>query len=372
MKNSLRCCCSIGGGGAPDPPPRRLHRTLGTWTLTLIVALCVADVVEADNAFQKALAKAMPSVVTITGETRLVLGPAGSVSRPLVASGVILTEDGYIVSNASSLGRMRNLKVRLKEGESVDARAVKVDRTMDLVILKVERKGLPALSPADDAGPRLGQWVIAIGNPFALSKSKNDPLSASVGVVAAVDPVEATGFGYKGPVIHADLSINIGAFGGALVDLDGRLIGVTGRLLTDARTNTPVNFAIPASAVKKLLDEARKPKAKPPKQPKPKPTPDRTLKKPGYLGAFILDETQSAEGATVFRVVPGAPADAAGLREGDLITAVNGHKVANGRECLKQLDALAPGQTAKVTVRRGRNETEVTVKLERAPSPVLR
>jgi S1-C subfamily serine protease len=348
----------------------------------LTVLLIAAGVAWTDSAFQKAIAKATPCVVTVSAGSRLTAGLAGPVRQPLVASGVILTADGYIVSNASSLGPLQNVKVELKEGKAVDARTVKVDRTMDLVILKVERKDLPALPPYVDAKPRLGQWVIVIGNQFGLSETKSDPMSAGVGVIAAVDPLKAANFDYKEPVIQADVSVNVGAFGGALVDIEGRLIGVTGRLVLDTRTNTPVNFAIPAAAVRKLLDEAMNPRPEPKPEPKPapepKPTPaptpapETSVKRPGYLGAFILDETDSRTGATIYRVVPGTPAETAGLHEGDLIVAVDKKEVANGRECLRQLDRFASGQSVTITVRRGRDRIDLGVTLEKAPSPVLR
>jgi S1-C subfamily serine protease len=134
--------------------------------------------------------------------------------------------------------------------------------------------------------------------------------------------------------------------------------------------------------VKKLLDEAVNPQPqpkpqptpapKPQPEPQPKPSPQPALKRPGYLGAFILDETASRQGATIYRVVPGTPAETAGLHEGDLVIAVNDKEVINGRECLKELDRFAPGDTVKVTVQRGREQVDFTVKLERAPTPVLR
>lgn len=311
-----------------------------------------------DNAFQKAIRLALPSVVRIETETRSIFTRR---LRGMVASGVVLTSDGYIVTCASVLGRSPRLSVHLSSGDKLPARIVRTDAKADLALLKVDRTGLAAIRFRTGEPPNVGHWVIAIGNPFGLAQTRTDPLSASIGVVSALRPIKARTFSYDDPVILTDISINPGASGGAVVDLEGRLVGVAGRVVTSSRTNTELSFAVPASVVKDLLNKARE--AAPPPE-----TNGRT----GYLGAYILDETESTKGAWIQRVVPGSPADKAGLSETDLVTALDGVAVTNGRRLIEQLEQKAVGTRIEMTVLRDKAEVKITVTLGRPARAVLK
>ena len=337
-----------------------LCRQLACCAALVASALCTRPAPGAQSRFTRTIQAASPSVVKIASSTRSLLGGR---SRRTTNSGVIVTADGYIVTCSSTLGTSKTPEVTLQDGSTVTARIVKRNSTVDLALLKIDRTRLKAIPLNAGDLPRVGQWVVTIGNPFALARTKTDALSASVGVVSAVKRVRGARFRYTGPVIITDIIINPGASGGAMIDLEGRLIGVCGPLLLSSRSNTQLSFAIPVSAVRELLDDACgvTPSAAAPGDP------DR-----GYLGAYILDDPEGKQGAYIQKVVPGSPADAAGLREGDLVTAINHTKTPNGRRLIQALDALKSGDSARLVVRRNKVQTTLTAKLGRVSRPVLK
>ena len=340
----------------------------------------------ADNPFQPAIRAASPSVVKVYVPVRV---PPSRIVQAPVASGVILTSDGYIATSTSALAQSRRPTVMLSDGTALAASVVKSDTRLDIAILKVASERLNPVGIS--ATPvRAGQWIVVVANPFGLSQSRSDPLSASVGVVSGLHTVQATDYAYAGPVIVSDVIINPGAPGGAMVDLDGNLVGILGRVITTKRTNTQLSFAVPAAQVIKLLEEARKlapslpapptpappapapaPAPAPMPAPDPAPTPAKPAE-PGYLGAYIIDEALGDKGAYVDRIVPGSPAENAGIEVGDLIVALNGKPVVNGRQLLQQMDVFGVGTRIELTVRRDKNDVKIAVTLSKAPRSVLR
>ena len=320
--------------------------------------------VRAENPFQQAIRTTSPSVVKISQVTRALFSKA---KRRPVASGVILTRDGDIVTCASTLSGSGRIYITLPDGTTHGAQIIRRDKEADLALLHLERRGLRPIRMHPGGLPKVGQWVVTVGNPFALARTHTDPLSASVGVVSAVRPVRGRRFAYKGPVILSDIIVNPVASGSAMVDLNGRLVGICGPLITSTRTNTQISFAIPVSAVRKLLEEDdttdtdTDTTAPPPK-----------ASDTGYLGAYILDEDDATTGAYIQRVVPGSPAARAGLKDADVVTRLDDKPTPNGRRLIECLDVLKPSTRVKLTIVRKGTETTTSVTLGRAPRQVLK
>ena len=326
----------------------------------LISALAVAAPAWSENAFRKAIRTASPSVVKIVSNLPASFG--GGRGFPY-GSGVVLHSDGYIVTTGRpTAGVALRLNVVLPDGSRHAAKVVKTDAGSGLTLLKAACTGLRPITLRLDQPPRAGQWVVTIGNPFGLSRTRTDPLSASVGVISAFRKLSAKGFSYPKPVILTDVTLNPGGQGGAMVDLEGRLVGVCGRVLTSTRTNTQLSYAVPAADAAAMLADVLKPRA-----PRPVPEEDR-----GYLGAYILDEGTGTKGAYIDKVVPGSPAGKAGLAAGDLVVAIDGKGISNGRELVTQLDGLSVGARVEMTVSRDKAEMKITVTLGRVPRPVLK
>jgi serine protease Do len=330
--------------------------------LACILSPAMAASLHPENAFRKAIDAASPSVVRISASTRTVSGVWVNVP---CASGVVLTEDGYVATCASALGNARRLTVTLPDGSTASPRVVLAKPGPDIAILKISHEGLKPVTMAADDSPRVGRWVLAIGDPFGLSRTRTDALSTSVGVVSAVKPIDAEAFRYSDPVILTDIVVNPGMTGGAMVDLDGRLIGICGPIVTGRRTNTLLSFAVPASIVRKLLEEARLAQEQ-----KAGPVPAREKPaRPGYLGVHVLDEEQANDGASIDGVVAGSPAEKAGLAAGDRVTEINGVRVLNGRQLIRALDELAPGAQARLTAVRNGEERRIEATLAEVPHP---
>jgi len=322
-----------------------------------------------ENAFRKAVQTASPSVVKIV--TNVLTSFGGGAGFPY-GSGVIVHDDGYIVTTGRpTVGGGLRLTVVLPDGSRHAAQIVKTEDTSGLTLLKVACTGLRPVELRLEDAPHVGQWVVTIGNPFGLSRTRTDPLSASVGVISAFRRLNAKGFDYAKPVILTDVTLNPGGQGGAMVDLDGRLVGVCGRVLTSTRTNTQLSYAVPAAEVAALLDDVLK-TTTPRPLPQDEPTPPRPEEDRGYLGAYILDEAEGTKGAYVDKVVPDSPAGKAGLAAGDLVTAINGRSISNGRQLITRLDGLGAGVPVELTVSREKAERKITVTLGQVPRPVLK
>ncbi|GAH86875.1 unnamed protein product, partial [marine sediment metagenome] len=188
----------------------RPSRQLARRVMVTAFLLAVAVPVQGQEAFRKAIRTALPSVVKIASGRRSLFRRR---TEFMAASGVVVSADGYIVSCASVLGKSRRVTVTLPDGSKTSARIVRTDASADLVILRVSRKGLRPITMHTAGLPGVGQWVVTIGNPFGLARTRTDSLSASVGVVSAVRPVTARDFTYTDPVVLTDIAVNPGGSG---------------------------------------------------------------------------------------------------------------------------------------------------------------
>ncbi len=347
--------------------------------------------------FKTTIARVTPSVVRVYAKRVLRRGNR-RIQLLGQASGVLLSSDGWVVTQNSIIGDVNLVHVRSADDVPIPAKVVLRDSSSGLAFLKVDltttlsagQAGLPreagVLKPVTMGNSDLvrpGHGVLHVGNPFGLARGKNARLSVNHGVVTSVHVPDVPGQGYKGKVIHTDAGFNPGGYGGALVNLKGELIGVAVAVKTSRRTNTEISFAIPVNEVKKLLADARRKAARPvasATKPKPestkRPDIDHPMRQagvvPGYLGAYMLDESTGTRGAYIDRVIPGSPADVAGLRTEDLVVAADSKPLRNGNDLLKLLVGATEGQILKLTVERDGIRLEIEVKLGKVPRRVLR
>src|SRR5580658_6294977 len=304
----------------------------------------LANDVKISTSFAPIVKKVVPSVVkvevSIPGKETEVGLPEGFPDNPLfrqffgnqlggghqkfmtppqsgVGSGVIVTKDGYILTNNHVVDGAKELKVTLNDGREFKAKVIGRDPKSDVAVIKIEAKDLPAITFADSSKSEVGDVVLAIGNPF------------NVGQTVTMGIISATGRGGVGieqyeDFIQTDAAINPGNSGGALVDAEGRLIGVNTAIYSRGGGNQGIGFAIPTDLARgimvSLIEHGKVTR--------------------GYLGVMIQDitpplaqklELKSDQGALVGDVVPDGPAAKAGIQDGDVIVEFNSHKVTDSR-----------------------------------------
>lgn len=281
-------------------------------------------------------------------------GPGGGMERQRgLGSGVIVSADGYILTNRHVVDAADEISIRLADRTEYKARKVGADPGTDIAVLKIEAKGLPVISFADSDKARVGDIVLAVGNPFGLAQT------VTMGIVSGL------GRGGMGIVdyenfIQTDASINPGNSGGALVDVSGRLLGINTAIFSRSGGNQGIGFAVPSNLAQEVLQSIRQN--------------GRVIR--GYLGTVIQPVTpelaaafklKEATGALVSDVATGSPAEKAGLQHGDVITMLDGKKVAGPRELRLMVGALPPGTKVKLNVLRGNQEKEMQAELGELP-----
>lgn len=324
--------------------------------------------------FSPVVEKVTPSVVTIF--TSKTVKPDGNVEGLLddpvlqrffgqqgkaqkmrgLGSGVIVSADGYILTSNHVIDGADEILVGLgAEKHERKAKKVGADPGTDLAVLKIDGKDLPVLTFADSDKLRPGQIVLAIGSPFGLTQT------VTMGIVSAV------GRGGLGIIdfanfIQTDAAINMGNSGGALVDTEGRLVGINSAILSRSGMNQGIGFAIPSNLAREVLPSLREK--------------GRVIR--GYIGTVLQSLTpelssalklKEESGALVGEVESKSPAEKAGIKNGDVITAVNGKKVSDSRELRQMIGTMAPGTKAKLEVIRESDKKTVEVVLAEMPPP---
>ena len=285
-----------------------------------------------------------------------------------IGSGVILSPDGYIVTNAHVVQGARKIRVRLQGLEKkstrssqrlgpIEAKLVGLDHQTDLAVLKIDMTGLPALALANSDALKQGQVVFAFGSPLGLENS------VTMGVVSAtarqIDPDNPAVY------IQTDAPINPGNSGGPLVDVDGHVVGINTFILTQSGGNEGLGFAIPSNVVLNIFDQIR--------------TEGHVHR--GQIGVFL--RTINSElveglhlpvdrGALVEDVVPGSPADKAGLKPGDIITSAGGKPVDNVRQFTQVLYSYKIGQMAEIGVLHDGQQAKLSVPVMERPDDPMR
>jgi serine protease Do len=268
-----------------------------------------------------------------------------------LGSGVIITKDGYILTNNHVVEDADEIQVKLSDKEKYTGKVVGRDANTDLALVKIEPpRDLPAAVLGDSDRLRVGDWVIAIGSPFGLEHT------VTTGIVSAKGRV--IGSGPYDDFIQTDASINPGNSGGPLFNLRGEVVGINTAIVSSGQG---IGFAIPVNMAKEELPQLRE---------KGKVTRgwlgvQIQAWEPGLAQKFGLKEER---GALVGRVMEGEPAEKAGIQKGDVILEVEGHAVKDTRDLLNTIARLQPGQTAKVLVFRDGKEKTLTVNLGERPA----
>jgi serine protease Do len=266
-----------------------------------------------------------------------------------LGSGVIVTKDGYIITNNHVVDGADEVKVTLQDGREFTAKVIGRDPKSDVAVIKIDANGLPVVPMADSDKVQVGDIVLAVGNPFG------------VGQTVTTGIVSATGRGNLGiedyeDFIQTDAAINPGNSGGALVDVEGRLIGINTAIFSHSGGNQGIGFAVPSDLARNVMDSLIK---------------DGHVTR-GYLGVMIQDVTpalakefslKDATGALIGDVVPSGPAAKAGLKDGDVVLQYNGKQITDSRRLRLAVGETKPGTTVPVRILRdGSSKTlEVTV-----------
>lgn len=259
--------------------------------------------------------------------------------RQSLGSGVIIDADqGLVVTNAHVIDRADQIKVALQDGRELEAELVGADRESDVAVVRIDADNLTEIPVGNSDELRVGDFVVAIGNPFGLNQT------VTSGIVSALG---RSGLGIEGyeDFIQTDASINPGNSGGALINLKGELVGINTAILAPSGGNVGIGFSIPINMVQQLTDQLV----------------EHGRVQRGRLGVYIQDLTpnlaqafgiEAKSGAVIAQVVPDSPAEEAGLREGDVVTALDGKKVESGADLRNQVGLLQPGRTIELTVLR--------------------
>jgi serine protease Do len=325
--------------------------------------LVAAPAGSAPSSFAPIVKRVLPAVVSIDtlalGEPvlgPLVRGPEGfapGVAVPVrrgAGSGFIISADGYVVTNNHVVEGAREVVVTLSDGRQLPARLVGRDPPTDLAVLKVEGRDLPFVSFARTRLPEVGDWVVAVGNPFGLGGT------ATAGIVSAHG--REIGEAYVS-YLQIDAPINSGNSGGPSFDLQGRVVGVNTAIFSPTGGSVGIGFAIPADLAQGVTEQLIRS--------------GRVTR--GYLGVGVRDLTpaiaaelglRGQRGALILDVAGGGPASGA-LQRGDVVTAVGGEAITGAGGLMRRIAQAAPGSELTLRVLRERRQVEVTVRTARRP-----
>jgi Do/DeqQ family serine protease len=325
------------------------------------------------ESFHDAVGRATPSVVNIftTKEVRARRGPLQSdplfrrffgeqfgddVQRAAsLGSGVIVSPAGYILTNHHVVDAADEIEVALSDGKKLLAKVVGNDPETDLAVLRVNAEQLPAITFGQSDQLRVGDWVLAIGNPFGVGQTVTSGIVSALGRSGLhINTFEN--------FIQTDAAINPGNSGGALVDAQGNLVGINTAIYSRSGGSMGIGFAIPVSTAKMVLDQIVKSGAV----------------TRGWIGVEVQEITPAvaesfrlgnARGTIVAGVLRGGPADSAGVKPGDLLTAINDFPVSDPQAMLNLVAGLAPGSNAKMRVQRQAQTLVLTAVVGRRPKP---
>ena len=264
-------------------------------------------------------------------------------------SGVIIRPDGYIVTNRHVVADADNVEVLLHDERRFEGKVVGTDEATDLAVVKIDATGLPAARFADSDAVRVGQWVLAIGSPFGLD------YTVTAGVVSAKG--RALGANEIEDYIQTDASINPGNSGGPLVDLEGRVVGINTMIVGRA---SGIGFAVPSNFARQVADQLI----------------EHGAVERAWIGVVFQDVTPElasqfglpdADGALVAEVTPDGPAAKAGVRPGDVIVAVDGRPVREGRDLLRYVLRKRVGEKVTLDVYRDGRRQQLELTTGRRP-----
>ncbi|CAO3399049.1 Do family serine endopeptidase [Azospirillum sp. 11R-A] len=275
-------------------------------------------------------------------------------SKPQVSAGsgvIIDARNGYVVTNNHVVENAQEIAVTLKDRRRLRAKLIGRDAATDIALLQIKADGLAALSIGDSDRTKVGDFVVAIGNPFGLGQT------VTSGIVSAMGRSGLKIEGYE-DFIQTDASINPGNSGGALVNFQGELIGINTAIIGPAGGSVGIGFAVPVSIVRSVVEQLR----------------EYGEVRRGRLGVAIQDLTpdlaesmslKGDEGALIAKIERGSPADSGGLRSGDVVIAVDGRPVRSATDFRNRIGLLRVGTPVQLTVMREGGQKSVTVRTQR-------
>jgi serine protease Do len=374
---------ALGVGGALTAAATALSNRHFSPSIALAVAPAASSVSELPSlgtGFTPVVERALPAVVNVSSSRTVKTG--GTQATPFfndpffrqffgdqfsrqfqvprerrersLGSGVILTPDGYILTNNHVIDKATDIKVSLRDKREFKARLVGTDPKTDVAVLKIEATNLPTLTLGDSDKTRVGEIVLAIGDPFGVGET------VTMGIVSATGRGNLDIEDYE-DFIQTDAAINPGNSGGALINARGELVGINTAILTGGGGgNQGIGFAIPINLARQVMEQILKT--------------GHVVR--GYLGVMIQPVTPGlakafgltdVKGAIVGDVTKDSPAARAGLLKGDVIVAMNGQPVKDSLELRLKVAQTPPGTEVRFTLRREGREKDVTVKLGELP-----
>jgi Do/DeqQ family serine protease len=270
--------------------------------------------------------------------------------REALGSGVIVTADGYILTNHHVIDGADQIKVDLNDNRTLNAKVVGSDALSDLAVLKVDASSLPVLTLGDSDRTRVGDVVLALGNPLGIGQT------VTMGIISAKGRQTGLSNGSFEDFLQTDAAINQGNSGGALVSTASELIGINSQILSPSGGSIGIGFAVPSNMARTVMDQLIR----------------NGKVRRGQLGVTVLkipsDEASKlgvdeGPGVAVFQVQPSSAAERAGLRKGDVITALNGTAVKDPNTFRNLVAGTAPGTEVTLTIKRNGKEQQVRATL---------
>jgi serine protease Do len=349
---------------------------------------------ELSKAFSETAKAAMPAVVSIKVEKSVQVSPAMGSDNPFgpndpfgqfddgfsrrffggrlprqqspqkhiergQGSGFIISEDGYILTNNHVVGDVDKITVELQDGRRfTDAKVIGADPDSEVALIKIKGNNFPVLPMGDSSKIEIGDWVIAIGNPFGLNET------VTVGVISAVGRSNVHIAAYE-DFIQTDAAINPGNSGGPLINLDGKVIGINTAIYSQSGGYMGIGFAIPINMARTIQEQLK----------------EGGKVSRGYLGIMGQDVTaeiagllglKDATGVLVSEVKEGSPADKAGLKVQDVILEMNDQKIESYDTFRNEIATMKPGSTMHLSVLREGKPIELTITLGERPAMVAR
>ncbi len=328
--------------------------------------------ISSSGSYSVAAEKAMPSVVNIFTSKKKAINPhqqflddpvfkrffGDQMEEPSqhdnsLGSGVIVNSDGLILTNQHVIEAADEIEVALEDGRSVRARIVGSDPDTDLAVLKIDVKNLPSITFADSKKNKVGDVVLAIGNPFGVGQT------VTQGIISALGR-NHLGISTFESFIQTDASINPGNSGGALIDAEGNLVGINSAIYSRNGGSMGIGFAIPVSIAKQVMEQIVR----------------QGSVTRGWLGIEAQDLTleladsfqlRTTHGALIAGIVKGSPAERAGLKVGDVLIEINSMKVIDGTSMIGIISELNPNKQAILKIARNHKEIEIPVMIGLRP-----
>ena len=318
------------------------------------------------NSYAEPVARSAPAVVNVHTTKRVaaprIIMPADPMLRRFfeqmpgfnqqqkttsLGSGVLVSEQGYILTNLHVIDGADEIVVALNDGRQSPAKVVGIDPDTDLAVLKIALKDLPVVVFATSDAPRVGDVVLAIGNPFGVGQT------ITMGIVSALGR-GGLGLNTFENFIQTDAAINPGNSGGALIDVEGRLIGINTAIYSKTGGSLGIGFAVPARTAKQVLEEIV----------------SQGFVKRGWLGIEPQDMTadlarafglEQASGVIIAGILRDGPASKGGMKVGDIVQTIQGAAVDNTQQLLSRIAASAPGQVLELGVYRAGKQIKLSL-----------